>query len=77
MQSRRTQKKNRRDIPHSAGHRSGCKPGDDGPGARQIEPPDLAPYFHAEYTGLLTRYAGFAPGRGVNFMARPLSTSAV
>ncbi len=34
-------------------------------------------HFHAEYTCLLTRCAGFAPGRGRNFWTRPLSTSAV
>jgi hypothetical protein len=33
-------------------------------------------YFHAEYTGLLTRNAGFAPCLGRNFCTRPLSTSA-
>jgi len=33
-------------------------------------------YFHAEYTGLLTRNAGLTPARGRNFCTRPLSTSA-
>ena len=34
-------------------------------------------YLHAEYTGLPTRCAGFAPARGRNFCTRPLSTSAM
>jgi hypothetical protein len=37
----------------------------------------VSAYFQAEYTGLPTRYAGFAPARGRNFWTRPLSTSAV